>query len=138
MGFFFHNMKITNSWKAHNGSIWRLDWCNPEFGQLLASCSYDRVVYVWEEPLIEKAADNSTPPPPPLSSTTDTHNINTPSNNISSGMNKEWTKKSQLLDATKSVLSVRFGPAHLGLILASCSQDGHIRFYEGTDIVSYF
>jgi protein transport protein SEC13 len=34
---------------GHDGPVWRLAWAHPEFGNLLASCSYDRQVYVWKE-----------------------------------------------------------------------------------------
>ncbi|KAG2381886.1 hypothetical protein C9374_005678 [Naegleria lovaniensis] len=42
--------KCTYDWKAHNGSIWKVEWAHPEFGQVLASCSYDHTVSIWEEP----------------------------------------------------------------------------------------
>jgi WD40 repeat protein len=38
-----------SSFQAHSGSVWQLDWAHPEFGQVLASCSYDRQVTIWEE-----------------------------------------------------------------------------------------
>eukprot|EP01104_Vermistella_antarctica_P014333 TRINITY_DN4486_c0_g1_i1.p2 TRINITY_DN4486_c0_g1~~TRINITY_DN4486_c0_g1_i1.p2 ORF type:complete len:312 (-),score=47.11 TRINITY_DN4486_c0_g1_i1:1096-2031(-) len=41
--------KCTAQWKAHSGSVWKLDWVHPEFGQVLASCSFDRTVSIWEE-----------------------------------------------------------------------------------------
>ena len=34
--------KNTYGWKAHNGSIWGIEWAHPSFGQLIASCSSDR------------------------------------------------------------------------------------------------
>lgn len=34
---------------AHQNAIWRLSWAHPEFGQLLASCSDDHTVGIWEE-----------------------------------------------------------------------------------------
>lgn len=36
-------------WKAHAGSVWKLAWAHPEFGQVIASCSFDRTVCIWEE-----------------------------------------------------------------------------------------
>ncbi|ERE86150.1 nucleoporin SEH1-like protein [Cricetulus griseus] len=39
----------TASWKTHSGSVWRVTWAHPEFGQVLASCSFDRTAAVWEE-----------------------------------------------------------------------------------------
>ena len=35
--------------KAHQGSVWKVAWAHPEFGQVIASCSYDRTVSIWEE-----------------------------------------------------------------------------------------
>jgi nucleoporin SEH1 len=35
--------------RAHNDVIWRLAWAHPEFGQVIASCSEDGAVNIWEE-----------------------------------------------------------------------------------------
>ena len=35
--------------QTHSGSVWRVTWAHPEFGQVLATCSFDRTVGVWEE-----------------------------------------------------------------------------------------
>lgn len=40
---------LSSSWKAHSGSVWKLTWAHPEFGQVLATCSFDRTAAVWEE-----------------------------------------------------------------------------------------
>ena len=40
---------LQSEWSAHLGSVWKVAWAHPEFGQVLASCSFDRTVYVWEE-----------------------------------------------------------------------------------------
>ena len=34
---------------GHDGPVWHLAWAHPEFGNVLASCSYDRQVFVWKE-----------------------------------------------------------------------------------------
>ncbi|GMT19497.1 hypothetical protein PFISCL1PPCAC_10794 [Pristionchus fissidentatus] len=39
----------TSSWKIHGGPVWRVAWAHPEFGQVLATASNDRSVFVWEE-----------------------------------------------------------------------------------------
>ena len=39
----------TASWKTHAGSVWKVTWAHPEFGQILATCSFDRTAIVWEE-----------------------------------------------------------------------------------------
>ncbi|CAB4045588.1 nucleoporin SEH1-like, partial [Paramuricea clavata] len=41
--------KCTASWKTHYGSVWRVTWAHPEFGQVLATCSFDNTAAVWEE-----------------------------------------------------------------------------------------
>lgn len=38
-----------SSLQTHSGSVWRVTWAHPEFGQVLASCSFDRTAAVWEE-----------------------------------------------------------------------------------------
>lgn len=35
--------------KGHEGPVWQVAWAHPQFGVLLASCSYDRKVCVWKE-----------------------------------------------------------------------------------------
>lgn len=39
----------TSNWKSHSGSVWKVTWAHPEFGQVLATCSFDRSVAIWEE-----------------------------------------------------------------------------------------
>ena len=34
---------------GHEGPVWQVAWAHPEFGNVLASCSYDRQVFVWKE-----------------------------------------------------------------------------------------
>ena len=40
---------LMQSWKAHDASILKVAWAHPEYGRVLASCSVDRSVRVWEE-----------------------------------------------------------------------------------------
>lgn len=35
--------------KGHEGPVWQVAWAHPQYGALLASCSYDRKVCVWKE-----------------------------------------------------------------------------------------
>ena len=35
--------------QAHSGSVWRVTWAHPEFGQVIATCSFDRTAAIWEE-----------------------------------------------------------------------------------------
>lgn len=35
--------------KGHSGPVWQVSWAHPRFGNILASCSYDRKVIIWKE-----------------------------------------------------------------------------------------
>ena len=35
--------------QAHEGPIWQLTWAEPACGNLLASCSYDKTITIWQE-----------------------------------------------------------------------------------------
>jgi nucleoporin SEH1 len=102
---------VTSSFKAHSGSIWKLDWGHPEYGAILASASFDRTASIWEETVNEK--------PSPTSSST-----------------KRWIRRTNLVDSRTSVTDVKFGPKNLGLVLATSSSDGIIRIYEAPDIMN--
>lgn len=45
----FGNWNLSSAWKAHSGSVWKVTWCHPEFGQVIATCSFDRTACIWEE-----------------------------------------------------------------------------------------
>lgn len=35
--------------KGHDGPVWQVGWAHPQFGTLLASCSYDKRIFIWKE-----------------------------------------------------------------------------------------
>ena len=72
--------------------MWRVTWAHPEFGQVLATCSFDRTAAVWEE----------------LSSDATVKGANS---------TNTWIKRTSLVDSRTSVTDVRFAPKHLGLQL---------------------
>lgn len=78
---------------------------------MLATCSFDRTVSVWEETVGEK----TTPTMAPV---------------------KRWVRRTNLVDSRTSVTDVKFGPKSQGLLLATCSVDGVIRIYEAPDIMN--
>lgn len=98
--------KCTASWKSHTGVVWRVTWAHPEFGQVIATSSYDRTTGIWEE----------LPP--------------------EDGQEGKWVKRGNLVDSRSSIVDVKFAPKHLGLKLAICSVDGNIRIYEAPDIMN--
>ncbi|KAH8335413.1 hypothetical protein KR074_001497 [Drosophila pseudoananassae] len=42
------NNKALAELKGHQGPVWQVAWAHPKFGNILASCSYDRKVIVWK------------------------------------------------------------------------------------------
>lgn len=43
------NWYCSSEWKAHQGPVWKVTWAHPEFGQVIATASFDRSVVIWEE-----------------------------------------------------------------------------------------
>nr|QBH74141.1 protein transport protein sec13 [Thermobia domestica] len=35
--------------RGHEGPVWQIAWAHPKYGNILASCSYDRKVIIWKE-----------------------------------------------------------------------------------------
>lgn len=109
--------KSTNKWshvdisRAHRDSIWRLSWASPEFGQVLASCSEDGSVCVFEEQESALSAQDN-------------------------GSTSKWVKKIELSNrnSKKAVNDVEFANRSLGIKLATASADGYIRIYEARDV----
>lgn len=99
--------KLTSKFRSHSGSVWKVTWAHPEFGQILATCSLDRTAIVWEEVLDAGASSEKT---------------------------SHWAKRATLVDSRTSLTDIRFAPKHLGLMLVTCATDGHVRIYEAPDI----
>ncbi len=34
---------------GHTGPIWRIKWAHPSFGNIIATCSNDTTIVIWEE-----------------------------------------------------------------------------------------
>ena len=92
--------------RAHQNSIWRLCWANPEYGQLLASCSEDNTICLWEEQESTTTADSS---------------------------QDKW-RKFKIASHKRSINDIKFCHRSLGLKLASVCADGFLRLYEAIDI----
>lgn len=123
----------SSSFKAHFGSVWRVTWAHPEFGQLIATCSYDRSVIIWEEKVSS----------PPASPTRTQHQqqqqasaVHTSSHELPANPSSTWLIRAKLVDARASITDIKFAPKHLGLLLATCSSDGTVRIYEAPDIMN--
>uniref|UniRef100_A0A6G1SIR7 Nucleoporin seh1-A n=1 Tax=Aceria tosichella TaxID=561515 RepID=A0A6G1SIR7_9ACAR len=104
---------LISKFRSHSGSVWKVTWAHPEFGQILATCSLDRTAIIWEEV---------------LDATVDTKR--------SSDQTSHWAKRATLVDSRTSLTDIRFAPKHLGLMLVTCATDGHVRIYEAPDITN--
>ncbi|CAG8570258.1 6936_t:CDS:2 [Paraglomus occultum] len=95
------------TWKAHDGSILRVAWAHPEYGQVIASCSFDRTVRIWEEQEYEpKNSDN------------------------------RFGMRARLPESKSAVQDIEFAPNALGLKLAAVAADGSIRIYEAMEVTN--
>lgn len=101
----------TATWRCHSGSVWRVTWAHPEFGQVLATCSFDRTVAIWEEQMGQQRGSLQ-------------------------GRSTHWVKRASLVDSRTEVNDVKFSPHHLGLMIATCSTDGMLRIYEAQDVMN--
>ncbi|KAK5665690.1 epoxide hydrolase, soluble (sEH) [Batrachochytrium dendrobatidis] len=98
---------LNDVWKAHDSSIVKASWAHPEFGQVFASCSFDKTVKIWEEQEQEQCQSG-----------------------------RRWTECATLTESRGSVHDIEFAPNHLGLKLAACGSDGVLRIYEAMDVVN--
>ncbi|KAJ1302182.1 hypothetical protein OPQ81_001009 [Rhizoctonia solani] len=93
---------IVDEWKAHDAPVAKIAWAHPEYGNLIASCSYDRSVKIWED--TRGIPDTSGP--------------------------SKFHLKATLTEARGTVRAVDFAPAHFGLKLVTIASDNFVRIYE--------
>ncbi|CBZ52515.1 hypothetical protein NCLIV_023040 [Neospora caninum Liverpool] len=94
--------------RGHEGPVWQVRWAHPSFGNLLASCGYDRRVIIWQQ--------------------------TSPATGLQSQHGRVFPAAAQSLfapvytneDHTASVNSIAFCPHELGLHLAAGSSDGSV------------
>lgn len=97
--------ELNDTWSAHESAILRVAWAHPEYGQVIASCSADRSVKIWEE--LEHEPRNSS---------------------------RRWKEKISLSEARGVVQDIEFAPHHLGLKIATVASDGIVRVYEAIEV----
>lgn len=98
---------LNDLWKAHDSLVVKVSWAHPEFSsfKMLALCSYDRTVKIWQEMPDELH-----------------------------GLGKRWMKLVTLaVESYGPIYDVQFAPAHLGLKLACVGSDGIVRVYESVE-----
>lgn len=95
---------LNDSWKAHDSTVVKVDFADPQYGHLLLSASYDRTLKIWEE-----CFDDS----------------------IDSG--HRWTKLVTIADSHGPLYDACFAPSFLGLKAGTIGSDGKLRIYEDVD-----
>ena len=117
--------------EGHKGAVWKLAWAHPEFGQILASCSFDQQVLIWEEQDAPLSANNNGA----------SGGISVSGVGASGGEEKsrqgKWHQAAQLKDGRESVTDLKFAPRHLGLQVATCSSDGFVRIFSAEDVMNF-
>jgi len=82
--------------QAHDAPVSRLSWAHPEFGTILACCSFDKTVKIWEEGGMTSARGGE------------------------GNTGSKWHERAVLSESRVTGASVRaleFGPRHFGLKL---------------------
>lgn len=104
--------RAVSSWAAHEQTINAVAWAHPRFGQILATCSDDSTVELWEE-------------------------FGTGAGNLGAQQSgPKWHKRCTLSDAKKPIKDCAFAPHHQGLKLAVASMDGRVYAYEALDVMN--
>ncbi len=88
---------------GHSNAVLRLDWAHPKFGMMLASCSLDNSVCIWEE---RESVDDR-----------------------AGARVGEWSRRTTLSDSRGAVNDVAFSPSRDTMTLAAGSADGSVRIY---------
>ncbi|RWR82822.1 protein transport protein SEC13 B-like protein [Cinnamomum micranthum f. kanehirae] len=88
---------------GHSGPVWQVPWAHPKYGSILASCSYDGHVIIWNE------------------------NPAVPNDWSQAHLSTTTAHKSS---SYSSVNSISWAPHDLGLILASACSEGSISVFS--------
>ena len=90
---------------GHAGPVWQVAWAHPQFGAILASCSFDGHVYIWKE---SNTTGQSYAP-------------------SYQSKQSQWQRiKEHHLHEGSSVNSIAWAPFEYGLALACASSDGRV------------
>lgn len=53
---FFLLQSIYKQLFSHNGPVWQISWAHPKFGNIIASCGFDKKVCIWKETKVNEWA----------------------------------------------------------------------------------
>eukprot|EP00946_MAST-07B_sp_MAST-7B-sp1_P004904 g4904.t1 len=117
----------TDSWVAHQGPVWKLQWAHPQYGRIIASCSFDRTVAIWEE-----LNHFSNAPSAAAASSPGESGGPGPAAAPNAPRKSNWKLRTRR-DSQEPVTDIAFAPRSLGLQLATVSGDGYVRIYKPDD-----
>nr|CAD2136388.1 unnamed protein product [Meloidogyne enterolobii] len=110
------NWKRSASWKKHGGAVWKARFAHPEFGQVLATCSFDNTIQIFDKDAVDV--------------------MDARSSMSASDFSNGWVCRTVLRQSTSSITDIQFAPHYLGLQLAACTSSGRLVIYEAEDIMA--
>ncbi|PAV58611.1 hypothetical protein WR25_16036 isoform A [Diploscapter pachys] len=128
-------------WKTHGGAIWRIVWAHPDFGQILATCSFDRNINIFKEDIMEDpeylkyayAIRQRRMDKDAVYKQIGKKIDQTRGKLLDEKFDRCWVKIAALRDSRENITDVQFGPRTIGLCLAAVSAAGNLRVYEVPD-----
>jgi len=108
-----YNLENDGKWaknsefSAHYGPIWKIKWAHDTLGSVIATCSFDKKVMVFEENIITVVDEQGNPT-----------------------KKSTWENKASFFNAQEPTEDLKFGPRSKGLVLATCSSDGRFYTYD--------
>uniref|UniRef100_A0A914GY48 Nucleoporin SEH1 n=1 Tax=Globodera rostochiensis TaxID=31243 RepID=A0A914GY48_GLORO len=105
------------SWKKHGGAVWKVRFAHPEYGQVLATCSFDNTIQIYDKDAADMADIR------PITGADSTNG---------------WVCRAVLRQSTASasITDIQLAPHYLGLQLAACTSSGRVIIYEAEDIMA--
>ncbi|KXN84492.1 Nucleoporin SEH1 [Leucoagaricus sp. SymC.cos] len=109
---------VQDEWKAHEAPVSKVAWAHPEFGSVIASCSFDRTSKIWEQAPPSALLD-------PQLGVAGTGGQTQPVT--------RWIERNIMAEGKGTVRDVAFAPHYFGLKLATIASDNILRIYECID-----
>ncbi|KAJ1922603.1 epoxide hydrolase, soluble (sEH) [Tieghemiomyces parasiticus] len=116
--------KLLSSWSGHDSSLTKVCWAHPEFGNLIATGSFDRTVRIWQQTSNQNSAAGAG-----LDTVYPNADGQVEELAAEGGINR-WHHIATKKDAQGMIVDLAFAPHYMGLQLAAASSDGFVRIYE--------
>jgi len=106
----------TGTFKVNGGATWRIRWAHPNYGQVLATASFDGNIFIFQE-----ATKMNSP-------------LDVQKGQI---VQCEWKQRAHIPSIPPaSVTDIRFVPHFFGLFLGACDSKGNVIVYECQNLLS--